>query len=211
MPDFREFVEIWKAGGWVMLPLLFLSLMIYGTAVQLWLYFRRSQFDKVPDEKWMGWIQDPSSAEGEIGEIVRYVQSGGGSMRQIQSRFLEVNTSRLPEIDQRILLMNVLVAAAPLLGLLGTVLGMLTTFDGISIGGTKTTDVIARGISEALITTEMGLLVAVPGYLFISVLKTKRSEFVALLARIESQTIQKFRNATSGKDPVQTGEIIKNQ
>ena len=176
-----------------MLPLLFLSLMIYGTAMQLWLYFKRSQFQKIPEEKWLSWIQDPSQCRGEIGDMIRYTQSGGTSIRQIQSRFFEINASRLPEIDQRIVLMGVLVAAAPLLGLLGTVLGMLTTFDGISVGGSKTTDVIARGISEALITTEMGLLVAVPGYLFISILKTKRNEFVALLARIESQTIQKYK------------------
>lgn len=193
MPQLREFTEIWMAGGWVMIPLLFLSLLIYGTAVQLWLYFRRSRFRSISDETWMAWIDQPQKAEGEIGDIIQYALSGQLTMRKVQARFSEITVSRLPEIDQRLNLMNVLVAAAPLLGLLGTVLGMLTTFDGISVGGTKTTDIIARGISEALITTEMGLLVALPGYVFISLLKSVRSEFVALLARIESHILQKLR------------------
>jgi biopolymer transport protein ExbB len=201
MPQLREFTEIWIAGGWVMLPLLFLSFLIYGIAVQLWMYFSRTRFRKIPDSQWMAWIEDPSQAQGEIGDMIRYTQSGQLNIRQVQNRFFEINASRLPSIDQRLNLMSVLVASAPLLGLLGTVLGMLTTFDGISVGGSKTTDVIARGISEALITTEMGLLVAVPGYVFISMLKSRRNEFVALLARIESQTIQKLKCATPKISP----------
>lgn len=205
MPKFGEFIEIWFAGGWVMIPLLLLSLLIYGTAVQLHLYFKRSNFKKISEDTWMNWISDPSKSEGEIGEMIRYTQQGSHSLRHLQNKFAEVTTSRLPEIDQRITLMSVLVAAAPLLGLLGTVLGMLKTFDGISVGGTKTADVIAKGISEALITTEMGLLVALPGYVFISILKSRRSEFVAFLARIESQTIQKFKKEENSLSKTKIG------
>lgn len=195
-----------------MIPLLLLSLLIYGTAVQLWLYFKSSRFKKLSDSTWMDWIENPSKGEGEIGDLIRYTQEGSQNMRQLQNKFIEVTTSRLPGVDQRIALMSALVAAAPLLGLLGTVLGMLKTFDGISIGGNKTADVIAQGISEALITTEMGLLVALPGYVFISMLKSQRSEFVAFLARIESQTVQKFKkkspssNAAVKKAVIDDGE-----
>lgn len=216
MPSLDSFIEIWFAGGWVMIPLLVLSLMIYGIAVQLIIYFKRSRFRSIPEETWMDWIANPEKGEGEIGEMIRYTQDGSHTMRSLQSKFVEVSTSRLPEIDQRLTLMGVLVAAAPLLGLLGTVLGMLKTFDGISIGGTKTADVIAKGISEALITTEMGLLVALPGYVFISLLKSRRSEFVAFLARIESQTIQKYKRgdrkvpSVSSRQPVAAGNAALN-
>ncbi len=200
MPKFEDFIQIWLAGGWVMIPLLFLSLLIYGTAVQLHLYFKRSNFKKISEETWMNWIADPTKAEGEIGDMIQYTQHELRSLRHLQNKFAEVTISRLPEIDQRLNLMSVLVAAAPLLGLLGTVLGMLKTFNGISVGGNQTGDVIAQGISEALITTEMGLLVALPGYVFISALKTRRTEFVAFLSRIESQTIQKYKKKVQDRD-----------
>lgn len=58
---------------------------------------------------------------------------------------------------------NTLAVIAPLLGLLGTVFGMVTTFDVISAFGTGNARAMAEGISSALITTQSGLLVAVPG------------------------------------------------
>ncbi|MFH0784017.1 MAG: MotA/TolQ/ExbB proton channel family protein [Pseudomonadota bacterium] len=58
---------------------------------------------------------------------------------------------------------GVLAAIAPLLGLLGTVTGMMATFDVLEVFGTGNAKAMAGGISEALITTETGLLVAIPG------------------------------------------------
>ena len=53
--------------------------------------------------------------------------------------------------------------SAPLFGLLGTVLGMLLTFKAIGIGGSSTSEIIAKGISEALVATQTGMMVAIPG------------------------------------------------
>lgn len=55
-------------------------------------------------------------------------------------------------------------AVSPLFGLLGTVIGMITTFDIISIFGTGNARAMAGGISQALITTQTGLLIAIPGF-----------------------------------------------
>ena len=60
-------------------------------------------------------------------------------------------------------LIRVLIAICPLLGLLGTVTGMITTFDVLAVFGTGNAKAMAGGISEALITTQTGLLVAIPG------------------------------------------------
>jgi biopolymer transport protein ExbB/TolQ len=94
----------------------------------------------------------------------------------------------------------VLVSAAPLMGLLGTVLGMLTTFEGIAAGGGRMVDGIARGISEALITTEMGLLIALPGLVLSYWVRRKRNDYVAFLARLESLTLQHHRRRFEGED-----------
>jgi biopolymer transport protein ExbB len=67
------------------------------------------------------------------------------------------------EIERYLALITMLVAVAPLLGLLGTVLGMTETFRVIATFGTGNTRALAGGISVALITTQTGLLIAVPG------------------------------------------------
>ncbi|MGN6644167.1 MAG: MotA/TolQ/ExbB proton channel family protein, partial [Verrucomicrobiota bacterium] len=85
------------------------------------------------------------------------------------------------------------VVSAPLFGLLGTVLGMLLTFKAIGVGGSSTSDIIAKGISEALVATQTGMMVAIPGLLLAYIAKRWRSEYVAFLARLEGITLRHFR------------------
>ncbi len=68
-------------------------------------------------------------------------------------------------LDERLAVIGVLAAIAPLLGLLGTVLGMIETFDVIAVFGTGNSRAMASGIGVALVTTQTGLLVAIPGLL----------------------------------------------
>ena len=78
-------------------------------------------------------------------------------------------------LNRHLWLIAVLAALAPLMGLLGTVTGMIATFDVISIFGTGNAKAMAGGISEALITTQTGLLVAIPG-LYMSGFLSRRAE-----------------------------------
>ena len=190
---FERSWRIWVDGGMVMIPLFLVSMCIYILAAQLLLYFYRRQLNRVGEETWQNWIASPKEAAGEVGEIIRYTQDEVRSLADIQGRFSEVASAKIPPIERRLVLMNILVLAAPLLGLLGTVLGMLTTFRAISLGGGKMAEMVAKGISEALITTEMGLLIAIPGYFLAYVIRRKKAEYEAFLARLESCTIQCFK------------------
>ncbi|WP_321390061.1 MotA/TolQ/ExbB proton channel family protein [uncultured Desulfuromusa sp.] len=78
------------------------------------------------------------------------------------------------EVHRNIMLIAVLATVSPLLGLLGTVTGMITTFDVIALFGTGNARALAGGISEALITTQSGLLVSIPG-VFSSAVLTLRA------------------------------------
>ena len=78
-------------------------------------------------------------------------------------------------VDRSIKSIAILASVAPLLGLLGTVNGMITTFLVIATSGTGDAKALASGISEALITTQTGLVVAVPG-LFLANYLRRRSE-----------------------------------
>jgi biopolymer transport protein ExbB len=68
----------------------------------------------------------------------------------------------LPRLERFITPLKVLAAVAPLLGLLGTVTGMIKTFQVITVFGTGDPRLMAGGISEALVTTQLGLMVAIP-------------------------------------------------
>ena len=200
--EIAKLTHLWLAGGWLMIPLLVMAFFIYGTALQLLVYFSKREVKRTPQKDWEQWVLEPDSGRGEVGEIIRYTQDDARTRDEVQDRFSEVVSAKLPEIDRRLVFMNVMVAAAPLLGLLGTVLGMIATFDGISIGGAKTADLIASGISEALITTEMGLLVALPGYALASLVKARRDEYEAFLAKLESFTLLTFDGGNGGRPPV---------
>jgi biopolymer transport protein ExbB len=79
-----------------------------------------------------------------------------------------------------------IVGGAPLLGLLGTVLGMIAIFKAVATGGTGITEQLATGISQALITTATGLIIAIPALFTHSFLEARA---VAILADIEAQMI----------------------
>ena len=93
------------------------------------------------------------------------------------------------------------------MGLLGTVLGMLQTFLGISTsGGAETAGVVASGISAALVTTQAGLTIALPGLFMVMLIQRKRQRLEAQIARIECLTLSfmKFdRRSESALEPVE--------
>jgi biopolymer transport protein ExbB len=194
--------QVWAAGGWTMIPMAVLSLMIYSTALQLLLYFAGRHYLRAGREASAQWVQRPETAAGEIGEIVRYTQDEVRSCEEIHQRFAEVGAARLPLLDRRLRFLNVLITAAPLLGLLGTVLGMLVTFQLIGLGGGQITDMMSSGISQALFPPQVGLCVALPGLALVYLIKRKRNEYEGFIARLESLTIQHFRSRVSREEAV---------
>lgn len=194
-PDFlaflRQSLTVWLGGGWTMIPLFIIAMAIYVSGMSLVVWFNRREYNKVSERDWRGWIDRPSEGKGEVGEIIRYATDEVHCPDEVQDRFSEVCFSKFPKVDQRLNLITVLVNSAPLMGLLGTVLGMLATFNALSQGGgSQTMDKISAGISEALITTEMGLLVAIPGYVMLAVIKRRREAYEAFLAGVESACVQ---------------------
>jgi biopolymer transport protein ExbB len=190
---FEKILKSWTDGGWTMVLIGLVALVIYTTGAHLLCYLSARGHKKITDRQINDWIKHPERSEGEVGDIIRYTQDNVEDLDAIANRFAEVNAGKVPEVDRRLTTMNILVSAAPLLGLLGTVLGMIMTFQGISTGGGKMADAIAQGISAALITTEMGLLVALPGMVLSYLVRRQRNEYVAFLAKLESITLRYFR------------------
>lgn len=202
----QKVLEIWSSGGWVMIPLFLLAVLLYAQAFAIVLFLRRARLDGTKAVHWRQWVRDPSQAEEGAREVIAYTQDGVETSEQVRNRFDEIRGRILSAVDRRRLFVSMLVAAAPLLGLLGTVLGMLQTFFGISTsGGTETAGVVAAGISEALVTTQTGLMIALPGLFLVMYIQRQRHILDANLTRLESLTMSRFAIAEVAADPSEVG------
>ncbi|MCI0746664.1 MAG: MotA/TolQ/ExbB proton channel family protein [Verrucomicrobia subdivision 3 bacterium] len=190
---FEQMLHTWATGGWVMPALAVVALITYATAGHLLIRLYHRGLTKATDTRLRQWVARPEEAPKNLRELIRYTQDEVHSVTEIEGRFREVEAAKIPEVDRRLAFLNIMVVSAPLFGLLGTVCGMLLTFKAIGIGGSSTSEVIARGISEALVATQTGMMVAIPGLLLAHLAKRWRNEYVAFLLRLEGITLRHFR------------------
>lgn len=123
--------------------------------------------------------------------VLRMLKAGLGARGQsreiLESVLQEAILRELPGIQRGIAVLAVLGAVAPLLGLLGTVTGMIDTFRIITLFGTSDPKLMSGGISEALVTTELGLVVAIP-IMLMHTLLARRSDH--LIGDLEEKAVQ---------------------
>jgi biopolymer transport protein ExbB len=187
----QEALGIWVSGGWAMGALAVNSMILFGVGVYLWLNTRGRWFSKVPESTWRSWIGQPERREGKLGHLIEFLTSAS-DLDDLGVRVSELHATELAPFRRDLKFIRRCVSTAPLLGLLGTVTGMLTTFSALATGsgGDKTMDMVAGGISEALITTETGLVIALPGLFFQYYLTGKRDKYEAFLAHLETACTQ---------------------
>ncbi len=173
--------DYFQAGGITMIPLAAVSLVMWLLIVDRTLFFKRLQYKNMDTQTAGEHIRanrlpDPELYRGAISLLVANFISrrvaadnsnaltpAGGS-RKLDGFILDETVLTLNRsLNHYLAIIGVLATVAPLLGLLGTVIGMISTFDILSTFGTGNAKGMASGISEALITTQTGLLVAIPG------------------------------------------------
>jgi biopolymer transport protein ExbB len=198
MSALDQILHTWTTGGWVMPALAAVAFVTYLSAATLLVSLYHRGLTKVTDAILKLWVERPQQAPSHLRGLIEYTQSEARSLREIEGRFREVEATKVPDFDRRLAFVNIMVVSAPLFGLLGTVLGMLLTFKAIGIGGSSTSDIIAKGISEALIATQTGMMVALPGLVMAHVAKRWRNEYVAFIARLEGITLRHFRSTLGG-------------
>ncbi len=160
------------SGGVTMVPLLLACLVMWALIIDRLLFYRRLRRWREPVAKELnGSPQHGMQALllSECAEVSSNWDAVSDHVDAVAGRYRQRLTALLP-------LIGVLAATAPLLGLLGTVIGMMTTFDVLALFGTGNARALASGISEALITTQSGLLVAIPGFYMKSFLDRRAGE-----------------------------------
>lgn len=186
---------VWEKGGMLMPALGILSVYTYFIAFDLWFRLRiviPRDLHSFPRERW-GAFQ----GGGQINQIMRYCIANYQDSKETKKRFEQVRRADGAYLNRRLRFLLVLATAAPLIGLLGTVGGMLRTFDGLSMQDNYKMDLVASGISEALVTTQAGLLVAIPALAFSHLLKRKKKDWLHCVNRLESISLRQLKPADS--------------
>lgn len=191
-PFWDQAMEIWLSGGWAMIAIAATAMIMFGLGLNIWLKLTTKGFTFIKEKTWRQWIDHPDQRKGTIGELLDFV-TGGATLNDTAVFFEELQTTEIAPFERDLRVMKICVGVAPLLGLLGTVTGMLTTFAALASGsgGEKTMGLVAEGISEALITTETGLVIALPGLFFQYQLTRKHQRYKAFLAHLETVCTQK--------------------
>jgi len=168
-----------RSGGAVMIPILATSFFMWLLIINRVLFLRRLYVKNIPRSKAGELVKHnmwpDKKYQGVNSLLVRQFLSARSHDKVLDDYILDETVVRLiSSLDTYLSIIRVLAGVAPLLGLLGTVAGMMDTFDVITIFGTGNAKAMAGGISVALITTQTGLMVSIPG-LYMSGFLTKRS------------------------------------
>lgn len=181
--------ELVKAGGWMMLPIILCSIAAIGiSAERLWtLRPARISPANLLAQVWR-WIQDKQldsqklkelRASSPLGEVLAAGLANSKHGREVMKECIEEAAARvIHELERYLNALGTIAAIAPLLGLLGTVLGMIEIFSGFMGSGMANAPVLAAGISKALITTAAGLFVGIPALFFHRYLQRRVDELV---------------------------------
>jgi biopolymer transport protein ExbB len=191
----ENIVQFWQSGGMMMIPIGILCFFIYYTIWELWIYMKDKSFSVVSLDVVDRWVFQPEQSVEDVREIIEYaLVHDGVDEFDIRERLKEVRNNYLPYVDRRLIFLGVVISAAPLMGLLGTVTGMFVTFSGLTFYAGRSIDIIARGISEALITTQTGLLIAIPAYALLFIIYRKRNEWMTFFSLLECALLRRRKS-----------------
>lgn len=157
---------ITAVGGLALLVALWRFLALYMTSMKI-----RSQLKR-----------DEIKTNNPLGRVLKAAEDNkGADTESLELKLDEAILKETPKINSGLSLLKIIAMVAPLLGLLGTVTGMIIVFQAITIYGAGDPKAMAGGISSALVTTVLGLLVAIPTLLLHTVLNGKAKKMLHIL------------------------------
>jgi len=184
--------ELVQAGGWLMLPILLCSVIAAAIIIErLWTLRQK----KVIPEKLLTGIWNLLSSDALTEQHITEIENGSPLGRVLAAGLTNRHLSRdmiresieengrhvVHEMEKFMNTLGTISTITPLLGLLGTGIGMIRVFTAITVIGGGDPGQLAGGISEALITTAAGLTVAIPSLIFYRHLKRRIDELVVAM------------------------------
>lgn len=151
---------------------------ITGLLMSIIRYFRLNQIDRKVSSQ----IGDEKPGDNPLGRIMSVYKSNQDvDTETLGLKLDEAILKEMPELQKGLRIISLLAEIALLLGLLGTVTGIIETFQSITLFGTGDPRVMSGGISQALVTTVMGLLTSIPLLLLHSMLSSKSNRLIHIL------------------------------
>lgn len=217
-------LELIKAGGWVMAPIIALAILAIAIIVERFWSLRSSEVlpPGLGDEvrEWArGRELDPKHIEvlrhnSPLGELLAAALGVRHRPREIiKERIEDIGRHVLHRLERFLNTLGTIAAVSPLLGLLGTVFGMIMMFMDILSAGVGDANQLAGGIGQALISTAAGLCVAIPALIFHRYLRGRVAEYViemekqamALLDALDEGTYAESRPAPAAATRTKRG------
>lgn len=176
-------------GGPIMYPLVLLSLLLWAMIGERLYFFKKNNLRGITPEEVLQILLENKPINKRAKEQLcprmlmdlrgQLGKDSGLDCNLLHQQWLQ----KSKQTKQGLSLLTALAAAAPLLGLFGTVLGMINTFEVISVFGTGNARALASGISEALVSTQTGLLVGIPALLMCYFLRQQARRLESRLRR----------------------------
>ena len=192
-PDLKERIQ---QGGWI--GYLILLIGIIGLLIALQRFVSLTVMGQGVAKQQKDTTADTKNPLGRILSVYSDVLIN--DIETLTLKLDEAILREVPKIERGLITLAILAAIAPMLGLLGTVSGMIETFQSITLFGTGDPKLMSGGISQALVTTELGLAVAIPLLLIHSLLSGKSNRLVQLLDEESAALIA--RNAEKRDDSI---------
>jgi len=204
-------LEIVQSGGWLMVPILLCSIVAAAISVErLWTLQRSRITPKNLLAQVWGAIKtdDVDSqrlrelrAASPLGQVFAAGISNAKRGRDIMKEAMEEAAGQVSHSLERYLTsLGIIASVSPLLGLLGTVVGMIKVFTALMLEGAGNANVLAGGISQALITTAAGLSVAIPALIFHRFFMRRVDELVINMEQEASKLVDIMHGGDS-EDP----------
>jgi len=192
-PDLKERIQ---QGGWIGYLILLLGAIGLLIAIQRFISLSLTGQQVAKQQK-----QSTPDTKNPLGRILSVYSDGlANELDTITLKLDEAILREVPKVERGLITLAILAAIAPMLGLLGTVSGMIETFQSITLFGTGDPKLMSGGISQALVTTELGLAVAIPLLLIHSLLSGKSNRLVQIFDEESAALIA--RNAEQRDDSI---------
>jgi biopolymer transport protein ExbB len=208
---------LFDQGGLMMYPIGFASVMALSIAIERAFSLRRSRIIRPEIVS----VIDNISGQEDIGLAVSVCQRFEGPFanvimagldsrdfppEEIKENIIDQGRQEIGDLSKGLVLLETVATVSPLLGLLGTVIGMIKVFEEISEVGVGKGDLLAGGIAEAILTTAAGLFVAIPSLVLFNFFSSRAETLILEIEKHSTTLLKKLRGfQINAKPPESAG------
>lgn len=204
-------LEIVQSGGWLMVPILLCSIVAAAICVERLWTLQRSRitpknllaqiWSAVRTEELDSQKLRELRANSPLGQVLAAGVANAKRGREVMKEAMEEAASQVShDLERYLTSLGIIASISPLLGLLGTVVGMINVFTALMLEGAGNANVLAGGISQALITTAAGLSVAIPALMFHRFFQRRVDELVVTMEQ-EAGKLVEMLQGEKGEEP----------